>query len=95
MYQYPRNLDLNSGTTIGVGISPNSYANGLRTTSATAHLANLPGNLAVWEYSPVNKLLFNGKQAVGVELRDGRQGELTSSLNLDTKLLMTFGRPKP
>lgn len=58
-----------------MGIFPNSYANGRRTTSATAHLANLPENLIVWRNSWVSKLLFEGKLATGVELRDGRQGE--------------------
>lgn len=58
-----------------MGIIPNSYANGLRTTSATAHLADVPENLIVWKNSWVSRLLFEGKLVNGVELRGGRQGE--------------------
>lgn len=58
-----------------MGIFPNSYANGHRTTSATAHLANVPENLIVWKNSWVSRLLFEGKLVNGIELRDGRQGE--------------------
>lgn len=66
---------MNSGNPIGMGIIPNSYANGLRTTSATAHLADVPENLIVWKNSWVSRLLFEGKLVNGVELRGGRQGE--------------------
>lgn len=69
----PRNLDLNSGDPVGVGIFPSSYGGDGRTTSAIAHLANTPDNLTIWSNSTVSRFILDGKKVLGVELVDGRQ----------------------
>lgn len=69
----PRNLDLNSGDPVGVGIFPSSYGHDGRTTSATAHLLNAPNNLTIWSNATVSRFILDGKKVLGVELADGRQ----------------------
>jgi choline dehydrogenase-like flavoprotein len=76
--QVPINLDVNSGNPIGVGITPNFASGGLRTTSASASLKDVPPNLHIWTDATVSKVIFEGTDAVGVETVDGRKGTLNS-----------------
>ncbi|CZR66954.1 related to alcohol oxidase [Phialocephala subalpina] len=81
------NKDLNSGNLIGLGMSPLSSENGLRTTSASANLKTVPDNLEIWTDAPVARVLFESKRAVGVVLLDGRKAG-----TIDTpKLLLLSG----
>ena len=83
------NLDFNSGDPMGVGIFPQSTsAKGGRTTSATAHLVDAPGNLVVWTDAVVHTLVFEGKKVVGVETVDGRKGEWELHSKTHTIVLM-------
>ncbi|OAP65277.1 hypothetical protein AYL99_01249 [Fonsecaea erecta] len=94
---FPINLDQNSGNPIGIGMSPTTVSNGLRTTAASAFLADRPFNLSVWTDAVVTRILFSGKTAVGVELADGRSAYGTKATilcagALDTpKLLLLSG----
>lgn len=57
-----------------MGIFPATYYQGMRTTSATAHLSRAPSNLVVMTDSAVMKVHFQGKRAVGVELENRQIG---------------------
>jgi hypothetical protein len=50
------------------------YAQGLRTTSEKAFLADKPDNLTIWTQSPVARIALDGKNAVGVETIGGILG---------------------
>ncbi|KAH7087858.1 hypothetical protein FB567DRAFT_443230 [Paraphoma chrysanthemicola] len=65
---YPLNLDQNDGDPIGIGLTPATTKNGLRTTSASAYLDNkdLP-NLTIITNTQVVKVLFDGNKAIGVK----------------------------
>jgi choline dehydrogenase-like flavoprotein len=67
-------LDVNSGNPIGIGISPVSAGNGHRCTSASANLKTKQENLEIWTDATVRKVIFDGLQAKGIELLDGRKG---------------------
>lgn len=88
--QYPRNLDHNSGNPIGLGVFPATYYRGMRTTSATAHLARAPNNLVVMTDSAATRIHFEGKQAMGVELENGQIGMAISRgrRNHDSRVLI-------
>ncbi|KAK9482111.1 GMC oxidoreductase [Lipomyces starkeyi] len=96
-YGFARNLDLNSGNPIGIGIVPSSFAKGYRTTSLSANLSTIPENLTIWTESKAIRVLFDGKRAIGVQLQDGRQVFATKEIILsagaiDTpKLLLLSG----
>ncbi|KAF1993016.1 GMC oxidoreductase [Amniculicola lignicola CBS 123094] len=91
------NLDFNSGNPMGVGVFPQSYAEEGRTTSAYAHLENVPGNLTIWTGAVVEKLVFEGLKVVGVETTDGRKATsgkevIVSAGSIDTpRLLLLSG----
>ncbi|ORY09615.1 choline dehydrogenase [Clohesyomyces aquaticus] len=67
------NLDFNTGNPIGMGIVANSSGPEGRTTSATAHLVDVPENLTIWTDAAVHKLVIDGTKAVGIETADGRK----------------------
>ncbi|KAF8250360.1 alcohol oxidase [Wilcoxina mikolae CBS 423.85] len=77
-----RTLDVNSGHPIGVGVAQHSVWKGARSSAAT-QLLNTPGdigagikrreNLVVKVESKVVRILFDGKTAVGVELKSGEK----------------------
>ncbi|KAH7395261.1 hypothetical protein DE146DRAFT_615996 [Phaeosphaeria sp. MPI-PUGE-AT-0046c] len=67
------NLDLNSGDPVGVGVFPYSYSKEGRSTSAHAHLKDIPENLEVWTGAVVERLRWEGKRIVGVDIADGRK----------------------
>ncbi|KAH7074888.1 hypothetical protein BKA63DRAFT_533899 [Paraphoma chrysanthemicola] len=70
---YRLNLDQNDGDSIGIGLTPATTKNGLRTTSASAYLdhKDLP-NLTIITDTQVAKVLFNGCKATGVEDINGQ-----------------------
>ncbi|KAF2842835.1 GMC oxidoreductase [Patellaria atrata CBS 101060] len=63
---YDRNLDINSGNPLGIGINPATARNSLRCTARVAFLTDPPSNLAIRTDSPVTKLVFEEKRTIGV-----------------------------
>lgn len=70
----PRNLDHNSGNPLGMSLMINSASKGRRTT-ATDLFVGIPDNLVVVTESPVQRVVVQGKKAVGVEV-NGKQCKL-------------------
>ncbi|KKY20450.1 putative glucose-methanol-choline oxidoreductase [Diplodia seriata] len=60
------NLDINSGNPLGIGVVPSTSRNSIRSTAKTAMLADAPSNLTILTNKPVEKVVFEGKRAVGV-----------------------------
>jgi choline dehydrogenase-like flavoprotein len=89
------NLDINSGNPLGWGPCPSSAYKGIRSTSADM-LLDGPENLTILTEAPVQRILFNGKTAIGVE-SEGKayfasKEVILSAGALDTpKLLMLSG----
>ena len=65
---YPKNLNNNSGDPIGIALSQYTAIDGRRITASDAFLSNRPSNLTVTVESPVEKILFEGQRAIGVQL---------------------------
>ncbi|KAJ9270431.1 CAZyme family AA3 [Paecilomyces variotii] len=63
---FPFNNDHNSGNPIGMSLMINSAHKGLRSTAADI-LEPRPENLTIITQSPVQRLILEGKRAVGVE----------------------------
>jgi choline dehydrogenase-like flavoprotein len=63
--------DVGDGQGLGMGVCPNSAYNGVRST-AKDMIANGPDNLHILVNSPVRKVLFDGKKAIGVETLDAK-----------------------
>ncbi|KAJ6188054.1 hypothetical protein N7519_002962 [Penicillium mononematosum] len=89
------NLDHNSGNPLGMAATINSAHKGKRTTAVDL-LSGAPDNLVVVTDSPVQRILVQGKKAVGVETQ-GKQyfasrDVILSAGSLDTpKILMHSG----
>jgi choline dehydrogenase-like flavoprotein len=89
------NLDINSGNPLGWGPCPSSAYKGVRSTSADMLLDGAE-NLTILTEAPVQRILFDGKTAIGVE-SEGRahyasKEVILSAGALDTpKLLMLSG----
>jgi choline dehydrogenase-like flavoprotein len=62
------NLNLNSGNPIGVGMSAATQHDGMRITSALAHIRPDTPNLTIMSLSQVTKILFEGIKAIGVQV---------------------------
>ncbi|KAK6842007.1 FAD/NAD(P)-binding protein [Apiospora arundinis] len=56
---------------IGMGIGTACVYNGVRVTSASAYLSNPPGNLTIVTNALVEKIVFEGNMAVGVQIVSG------------------------
>lgn len=71
--QYPSNPDFNGATQEGVGIYQFSFRDGKRSNTAKAFLetAMRRRNLHVETQAHVTRLLFEGRRATGVEIRQG------------------------
>lgn len=69
-----RNMDHNSGNPLGMGLCINSAYEGLRTTAVDL-LADAPENLVTVTDSPVQRVILEGKKAIGVET-NGKKCEL-------------------
>jgi len=67
----PRNLDINSGNPIGVGVPPNSSKRGYRVTAKLAYLSHPLPNLEIKTSTSVDKILWDGNRAIGVETANG------------------------
>lgn len=63
---FPSNPDHNSGDPLGVSVVINSAYKGLRSTAADLFKSK-PENLTVLTDSPVQRVILEGKKAVGVE----------------------------
>ncbi|KAI1214225.1 GMC oxidoreductase [Annulohypoxylon truncatum] len=63
---FPLNPDHNSGNPIGMSVSINSCQNGVRSTAADL-ITPAPDNLTVSTHSPVQRVIIEGKKAIGVE----------------------------
>lgn len=70
---FPLNPDHNSGNPIGMSVLINSSHKGLRSTAGDL-LASPPDNLTIVTGAPVQRLVLEGKKAVGVET-NGKQCE--------------------
>lgn len=70
--QFPQNPDFNGATQEGVGLFQVTQANGQRFSSARAFLepVRARANLTVLTGAAVTRVLFDGRQAIGVRLRD-------------------------
>jgi choline dehydrogenase-like flavoprotein len=66
-----RNPDQNSGNPMGMALTVNTANKGRRTTAADL-LAMAPENLKIITESPVQKVVLDGKKAIGVEC-NGKQ----------------------
>lgn len=64
--------DVSSGD-LGLGVLSMTSYNGLRVTANSAYLSHVPPNLIIKTESPVARILFDGKKAIGVELTSGTQ----------------------
>lgn len=64
--------DISSGE-LGLGVLAMAAHNGLRVTADSAYLSDKPPNLTIKTESPVARILFSGKTAIGVELISGTQ----------------------
>jgi len=62
----PLNPDHNSGNPLGMSLMISSAHHGVRSTSADL-LVELPGDVVILTDSPVQRILLEGKKAVGVE----------------------------
>jgi choline dehydrogenase-like flavoprotein len=93
---YKLNRDIGSGNPLGFAVSPKTVHHGARTT-ADDLLYPTPSNLQIRTNSPVNRIVFEGKKAVGVALRGGcvlraRKEVILSAGALDTpRILMHSG----
>ncbi|KGO42353.1 Glucose-methanol-choline oxidoreductase [Penicillium expansum] len=89
------NLDHNSGNPLGMAATINSAYKGKRTTAADL-LSSAPENLVVVTDSPVQRILMQGKKAVGIETQSNQyfasRDVILSAGSLDTpKILMHSG----
>lgn len=64
---FPLNHDMNSGDPVGVGVTANTAAGGIRSTAADL-VRYCPSNLTIRTDAQVNRLLFDGKKCVGVDI---------------------------
>ncbi|KAM6481429.1 GMC oxidoreductase [Trichoderma sp. SZMC 28011] len=71
-YGIPMLRDVSSGD-LGLGVLSMTSYNGLRVTANSAYLSHVPPNLIIKTESPVARILFDGKKAIGVELTSGTQ----------------------
>jgi len=68
MTQLPLNPDLSSDKCIGMGVAPATVLDGLRVTASSAYLKPQRENLHILTESPVQRVVFEGTKAIGVEL---------------------------
>ena len=66
---WPRNLDLNSGNPIGLGISPACFMNGKRMTAADAYLKSAPSNLTVLTGITIARISPQDQRAIATDRR--------------------------
>lgn len=67
------NQDVNDGDPMGMGMGSVCIADGVRAISSSAYLSHSPPNLKIIANTPVARVLFDKKRAIGVEAIDGRR----------------------
>lgn len=71
---YMQNKDMNSGDSLGIGLTPASASEATyRRTAATTFLANAHANLTIKTGLEVSRIRFEGKTAKAVEVNGGEQ----------------------
>lgn len=77
----PWDPDLNAPDTTGVGVLPVNSTDGIRSSTARRYLASARerSNLEVWGETYVERLVFDGGRAVGVELVRGGERQSTEA----------------
>lgn len=75
---FPLNPDHNSGNPIGMSVLINSAYKGVRSTAGDL-LASPPENLTIVTDAPVQRVILEGKKAVGVE-SNGKKCQSSSSI---------------
>ena len=66
--RYTKNLDHNSGNPIGMSVGQACALDGRRITASDAFLSAAPANLTIITDAAVEKILFEGRRAVGVRI---------------------------
>jgi choline dehydrogenase-like flavoprotein len=89
---FPRNNDHNSGNPLGMALCINSSRNGLRTTAADL-LAGGHTNLVIITNSPVQRVIMEGKRALGVEA-NGKQCKWQQSIESSRSDIEQTAQPK-
>ncbi|KAK9783377.1 hypothetical protein SCARD494_13196 [Seiridium cardinale] len=74
------NPDVNNGNPIGMGIGTVCIYKGIRVTSSSAYLTDPPSNLKIITDAHIEKIILDGKVAVGVQTVDGRQFNATKEV---------------
>lgn len=93
---YDINTDTGSGECLGISVAPKTMYRGTRATAADL-LYPTPENLHIKTDSPVHRIVFDNKRAVGISLLDGTILKVTKEIilsagSLDTpKILMHSG----
>lgn len=77
---FERKLHVNDGNPLGMSLGVNSSSLGLRSTAADL-LVNAPDNLVVVTDQSVQRVIFDGKQAIGVQSKDAQCKYPFSSLS--------------
>jgi choline dehydrogenase-like flavoprotein len=67
------NADINDGNPLGMGMGTACIYKGVRVTASTAYLTDPPQNLTIVSNAQVQKIILEGKVAVGVQTIDGRR----------------------
>ena len=90
---HPESKDFNGAEQHGVGMHQVTHKNGERYSAAKAYLTpNLSRpNLTVITSAHTTRILLEGKRAVGVEYRDGRQGNETKQIKASREVLLSAG----
>ncbi len=90
---HPESKDFNGAEQHGVGMHQVTHENGERFSAAKAYLTpNLKRpNLTVITSAHTTRILLEGKRAVGVEYRHGRQGAETKQIKASREVLLCAG----
>ena len=84
--KFTKNLDHNSGDPIGMSVCQISALNGRRTTASGAFLSAVPANLTIMTDTAVERILFDGKKAMGVDIAGKKSRVLPFPLSTITDL---------
>jgi choline dehydrogenase len=78
--------DYNDGNVVGASVAQFNVARGQRITSPDAFLKDYPKNLSFETGVEVERVIFEGKKAVGVEFtKDGKKGSSLLSRGADDR----------
>jgi len=68
--------DYNDGNVVGASVAQFNITGGERITSPGAFLKTIPDTLTLWTETEVNKIVLDGKKAVGVEVKKNGKKEV-------------------